>query len=47
MMGKFTIIMGKFRGWFFKGRIEKKKVLDERIEILSKEYDKGKILKVV
>ena len=39
--------MGKFKEWFFKGRIEKKKVLGDNIEILSKEYDEGKVLEVV
>lgn len=38
--------MGKFKEWFFKGRIEKKVAEEKRIEILSKEYDDGKILKV-
>ncbi len=38
--------MGKFKKWFFKGRIEKKKILGERVEILSKEYDEGKILEI-
>lgn len=35
--------MGKFKNWFFKGRIEKKIKKDERIEKLSKEYDEGKV----
>ncbi len=39
--------MGKIKNWFFKGRIEKKKILGERIEKLSKEYNEGKVLKVV
>lgn len=39
--------MGKFKEWFFKGRIEKKIVEEKRIEILSKEYDEGKILDVI
>lgn len=38
--------MGKFKEWFFKGRIEKARAQKERINILSKEYDEGKILKV-
>ncbi len=38
--------MGKIKEWFFKGRIEKKKALEGRIEILSKEYDEGKIVEV-
>lgn len=38
--------MGKFKEWFFKGRIEKKKAEEERIEILSKEYDEDKVLGV-
>lgn len=38
--------MGKFKNWFFKGKIEKKRIEDERIESLSREYDEGKILKV-
>ena len=36
--------MGKFKEWFFKGRIEKKRIERERIERLSEEYDQGKIL---
>jgi len=36
--------MGKFKDWFFKGRIEKAVANKERIEKLSKEYDEGKIL---
>ncbi len=39
--------MGKFKEWFFKGRIEKKKAEEERINILSREYDEGKILEIV
>ncbi len=38
--------MGRFKEWFFKGRIEKAKVKKERIEILSKEYDEGEVLKI-
>lgn len=38
--------MGKLKDWFFKGRIEKKKAEEERINILSKEYDDGKVLRV-
>lgn len=38
--------MGKFKEWFFKGRIEKKKAEEKRIEILSKEYDEDKVLRV-
>lgn len=37
--------MGKFKEWFFKGRIDKAIAKKERIEILSKEYDEGKILR--
>ena len=37
--------MGKFKEWFFKGRIEKAKLKNDRIEDLSKEYDEGKVLK--
>lgn len=36
----------KFNNWFFKGRIEKARTNDDRIENLSKEYDEGKILKL-
>ncbi len=36
---------GGFKRWFFKGRIEKKEAKKERIEILSKEYDEGKVLR--
>ncbi len=36
----------KFKNWFFKGRIDKTIVRDERIEKLSKEYDEGKVLRV-
>ncbi len=36
----------RFKNWFFKGRIEKAIVKRERIEILSKEYNEGKTLKV-
>ncbi len=39
--------MGKFKEWFFKGRIKKKKMEEERINILSREYNEGKVLKVV
>ena len=39
---KFT----RLKDWFFKGRIEKKRIEKERIEILSKEYDKGEILRI-
>jgi hypothetical protein len=38
--------MGKLKNWFFKGRIEKNTVEQKRIELLSKEYDEGKILKI-
>ena len=38
--------MGKFINWFFKGRIEKKRLATERIDILSKEYDEGNFLEV-
>ena len=38
--------MGKFKEWFFKGRIEKKRIKDEHIALLIKEYDEGNILKV-
>ena len=38
--------MGRFKEWFFKGRIEKKKAEEKRIEILSKEYDEGRVLRV-
>jgi hypothetical protein len=38
--------MGKFKEWFFKGRIEKNKANEERIEDLSKEYNEGKILQI-
>ncbi len=38
--------MGKFKKWFFKGRIEKKIAEEKRIAILSKEYDDNKILKI-
>ena len=41
-MGKLT----RFKNWFFKGRIEKDIARQEIIEILSKEYDDGKVLKV-
>lgn len=36
----------RFKNWFFKGRIEKARIREERIEILSAEYDAGKILKI-
>ncbi len=35
---------GRFKRWFFKGRIEKKEAKEERIETLSREYDEGKII---
>ena len=35
--------MGKFKNWFFKGRIEKARIKQERIDTLSKEYDEGKV----
>jgi len=38
--------MGKFKEWFFKGRIEKARAKIIRIETLSKEYNEGKVLKV-
>ena len=37
----------RFKNWFFKGRIEKALEKQKRIDILSKEYDEGKILKIV
>lgn len=37
---------GKFKRWFFKGRIEKKEAKEKIIETLSNEYDEDKILKV-
>lgn len=39
--GKIT----RFKNWFFKGRIDKKKAEEERINSLSKEYDEGKFVK--
>ncbi len=38
--------MGKFKEWFFKGRIEKSIAKEEGLKVLSKEYDDGKILKI-
>ena len=38
--------MGNFTEWFFKGRIEKAAAKEKRIDILSKEYDEGKVLKI-
>lgn len=38
--------ISRFKNWFFKGRIEKSIIKQERIEILSKEYDDGNFLKV-
>lgn len=38
--------MGKFKEWFFKGRIEKKKAEEERINLLSEEYDKGNTISI-
>lgn len=36
----------RFKNWFFKGRIEKKDIKEERIRVLSEEYDAGNILKI-
>lgn len=38
--------MGKFKNWFFKGRIEKANAKTERIDELSKEYDDDKVLRI-
>lgn len=37
---------GRFKKWFFKGRIEKREAKEERIETLSREYNEGKIIKI-
>lgn len=36
----------RFKSWFFKGRIDNKIKEEERIIDLSKEYNKGKIVKI-
>ena len=41
--GKIT----RLKNWFFSGRIKKSLKKEEHILILSKEYDEGKILKIV
>lgn len=41
--GKFI----KFKNWFFKGRIKKTIEKEKHISILSKEYNEGKIIKIV
>jgi len=38
--------MGRFKEWFFKGRIKKAREKRIRIETLSREYDNKKILKI-
>lgn len=39
--------LARFKTWFFKGRIEKAARRQDRIDILSREYDEGKVLEVV
>lgn len=36
----------RFGAWFFKGRIEKKLAKQKRIDTLSAEYDKGKVIPI-
>lgn len=38
--------VARFKNWFFKGRIKKTLEKEKLISILSKEYDKGKIIKI-